>query len=103
MNIFSICIYTCPLNIQSDLSIAQTKLGLKSRTFSKINKLPTFSEINLARVLPLHKSGSKTCIDNYRPVSILCVLSKVLEKHIYKHFYRFLTKYDMLSEYQSGF
>ena len=57
----------------------------------------------LARVLPLHKSGSKTCIDNYRPVSILCVLSKVLEKHIYKHFYRFLTKYDMLSEYQSGF
>ena len=37
----------------------------------------------LARVLPLHKSGSKTCIDNNCPVSILCVLSKVLEKHIY--------------------
>ena len=46
----------------------------------------------LARVLSLHKSGSKTCIDNYRPVSILCVLSKVLKKHIYEHFYRFLTK-----------
>ena len=44
MNIFSIYIYTCRVNIF--LSTAQTDLGLRSRTFSiKINKLPTFSEI----------------------------------------------------------
>ena len=44
MNIFSIYIYTCPYIV---IPTAQTDLGLRSRTFSlKINKLPTFSEIN---------------------------------------------------------
>ena len=41
MNIFSIYIYACPVNIIA-ISTAQTDLGLRSRTFSlKINKLPT--------------------------------------------------------------
>ena len=40
MNMFSIYIYTCPVNIV--ISTAQTDLGLRSRTFSlKLNKLPT--------------------------------------------------------------
>ena len=47
MNIFSIFIYTCPVNIV--ISTAQTDLGLRPRIFSlKINKLPTFSEITQA-------------------------------------------------------
>ena len=33
-----------------------------------------------ARVLPLHKSGSRSDPDNYRPISILCSLSKIIEK-----------------------
>ena len=42
MNIFSIYIYTCPVNTQTDL-------GLRCRTFSpEINTLPTFSEITQA-------------------------------------------------------
>ena len=48
MNIFSVYIYTCPMNKHCHLT-AQTDLGLRSRTFSlKINKLPTFSEITQA-------------------------------------------------------
>ena len=47
MKIFSIYIYTCPVNITYIvISNAQTDLGLRSRTFClKINKLPIFSEI----------------------------------------------------------
>ena len=33
-----------------------------------------------ARVLPLYKSGGRENLDNYRPISILPVLSKILEK-----------------------
>ena len=33
-------------------------------------------------IVPIHKSGSKTDIKNYRPISLLCILSKILEKLI---------------------
>ena len=35
----------------------------------------------LAKVIPIHKSDSKLDVSNYRPISILPVLSKVFEKH----------------------
>ena len=38
------------------------------------------SELKLANVLPLFKSGDAMLFNNYRPVSLLCTLSKVFEK-----------------------
>ena len=38
------------------------------------------TELKIANVLPLYKSDDPFCFDNYRPVSLLCVLSKVFEK-----------------------
>jgi hypothetical protein len=35
-----------------------------------------------ARVKPLHKKGSPLLVGNYRPVSILSVVSKILEKKV---------------------
>ena len=40
---------------------------------------------------------------NYRPISILPILSKVLERHVFNAFYEFLTTNDLLSPNQSGF
>ena len=51
----------------------------------------------------MHKSGSKTNTDNYRPISVLCVLTKIIERHVHKHFYNFLDQYNLISEFQSGF
>ena len=45
----------------------------------------------------------KKNIDNYRPVSILCILSKVLEKHISDSFKHFLDLHKIISTNQSGF
>jgi len=39
-------------------------------------------QLKLARVIPLHKGGSKDCPNNYRPVSILPTLSKIFERHV---------------------
>ena len=37
-------------------------------------------KLKYARVLPIHKSGDKTNINNYRPISILSFFSKVFER-----------------------
>jgi len=34
-------------------------------------------------IVPIHKSGPKPDIKNYRPISLLCILSKLLERLIY--------------------
>ena len=38
---------------------------------------------NEAKITPLHKGGPSEEVNNYQPISILTVLSKVLEKHVY--------------------
>ena len=41
------------------------------------------SERKLARVIPLHKNGPRNMLNNYRPISILPIVSKVFEKALY--------------------
>ena len=61
------------------------------------------AQLKLARVTPIYKQGSKTDLDNYRPISVLPVISKLLEKHVCKHFIAFLTNHNLLYKCQSGF
>ena len=51
---------------------------------------------------PLFKSGTKEEFNNYRPISILPVLSKILEKHIHDSLMEFLNYFDLLHATQSG-
>ena len=53
------------------------------------------------QVTPIFKDGDKTSIDCYRPISLLCSLSKVLEKVIFDGFYEHVE--DKLSDCQFGF
>ena len=57
----------------------------------------------IARVSPLHKKDSVHELSNYRPISILPVLSKILEKHVSNALCEYLTVNDLLSHKQSGF
>ena len=57
----------------------------------------------VARITPLHKSGDKLNKTNYRPISVLPILSKVLERHIYNSIYSFLKDNNVLYQFQSGF
>ena len=56
-----------------------------------------------AKVIPLYKSGTPSDPSNYRPISILSVLSKPLEKHLNKHIVSHFNRYDLLHSSQSGF
>ena len=56
-----------------------------------------------ANVVPIHKKGDKQIINNYRPISLLPVVSKIFEKIIYNNIYHYLEIEDLLSPHQSGF
>ena len=51
----------------------------------------------------MYKSGNSADASNYRPVSIVSVLSKPLGKHINKHLLLHLNSYNLLHPKQSGF
>ena len=61
------------------------------------------NELKLANVSPLFKSGDPMLFNNYRPVSLLCVLSKVFEKVMYTRLLDFLELRNILIKNQFGF
>lgn len=54
-------------------------------------------------ILPVHKNGDKMAATNYRPISILPALSKILERAINTRLVNYLEKYNLLSNNQYGF
>ena len=56
-----------------------------------------------ADVIPLFKSKDKLNKENYRPISLLLTLSKILKKVVYKHTYEFMEKTQQLYDGQFGF
>lgn len=56
-----------------------------------------------AKVKPLHKKGKKDEISNYRPISLLSTVCKLLEHIVHNHISEFLTAHNALSESQHGF
>ena len=56
-----------------------------------------------AEVIPLYKGKEFDKVVNYRPVSLLITISKVLEKAIYLQVYQFLEQHKFLYNSQYGF
>ena len=56
-----------------------------------------------ALVVPLYKAKSKEIVGNYRPISLLLTISKLIEKIVYKQVYSYLTKTGQLHNSQYGF
>ena len=61
------------------------------------------NKLKIARVVPIFKKGDKNNPGNYRPISILPIISKLFEKLINKSVVDFLEKYEILYEHQYGF
>jgi hypothetical protein len=59
--------------------------------------------LKVAKIIPIHKNGDQRIIANYRPISILSVFSKILEKIMYKRLISFLHKNNILSNEQFCF
>ena len=59
--------------------------------------------MKIARVIPIFKSGDSSLLTNYRPVSVLPVFSKLLEKVVYNRILKYLDKHGILFKNQYGF
>ena len=59
--------------------------------------------LKVAKIIPLPKSNDKSNPDNFRPISLLPLLSKPLERHFHKHLYNYLNGNSLLHINQSGF
>ena len=59
--------------------------------------------LEIAKVTPIFKSGAKDNVSNYRPISILPVFSKVLERIMYNRVYNHLDSKGLLYEKHFGF
>ena len=54
------------------------------------------SQLKIAKVNPIFKSGDNQVFSNYRPISILPSISKILEKIMYNRLFDFVTKMKFL-------
>ena len=61
------------------------------------------SALKLARVTPVHKSGPASDPNNFRPISVLPIISKLLERHICTHLMLYLRSFNLNVSTQSGF
>ena len=61
------------------------------------------SVIKTAKVVPVFKRDSKLDYSNYRPISLLSNIEKILEKLMYKRLYTFLNNSNIIYNLQFGF
>jgi hypothetical protein len=62
-----------------------------------------FPDLMKAKISPLFKKGDKQDIQNYRPIAVLPVFSKILEKIMYNRLLSFLKKFNILTDEENGF
>ena len=61
------------------------------------------SKLKLSKVIPLYKKDLHTNPGNYRPVSLLSIFSKIIEKVMHSRLYSFLDTFHILFDLQFGF
>ena len=61
------------------------------------------SDWKIAKILPLFENGSTDLFENYRPIPILPVTSKVVEKIVHNRLVNYLLESKLLSKRQFGF
>ena len=74
------------------------------KIFQKCIVTGSFPNIwKFANVQPVHKKSNRQIISNYRPISLLPICAKILEKLVFDHVYSYLNVNNLLSKNQSGF
>lgn len=67
-------------------------------------KTGTFPDaMRIAKVIPIYKNGERQAFSNYRPISLLPLFSKILEKVFANRVESFVDKHNLLSIHQYGF
>ena len=60
-------------------------------------------EIKIAKIMPLFKTEDPHLFNNYRPISILPIISKIFEKLVHKRLTKYFKHHNILCDHQLGF
>ena len=60
-------------------------------------------DLKTAKITPIFKDGEKSKYANYRPISVLPTISKILERCVYNQLIRHVESHNILSSQQYGF
>ena len=72
--------------------------------FENILRTSSYPDLwKLANVTPLHKKNDKQLIKNYRPISLIPICGKILEKIIFNSLYNYFNTNNLITKNQSGF
>ena len=83
---------TCKLPILHVIFMASLQQGAVPKDWRSANAVPVFK-----------KGINRLSAENYRPISLTSICSKVLEHIIYKHIMAHCEKRNILVDYQHGF
>ena len=76
----------------------------KRCTYVTLESLTTCpSALKLVRVTFVHKSGPASDPNNFRPITVLPIISKLRERHICTHLMLYLCSFNLIVSTQSGF
>ena len=59
--------------------------------------------LKISKTIPIYKKGSRLLVSNYRPISLLSNLNKILEKIVHSRVYEFLEHFQCIYSLQFGF
>ena len=59
--------------------------------------------LKTTKMIPIFKKGDQQDCNNYRPISLLSNIGKIIEKLIHKRLFKFLNSNNCLFNYQFGF
>ena len=85
------------------MNLNNTYDGTVSRSKASFSSGCVPDQFKIATVIPVHKKDTTTCMNNYRPISLLSVFNKILEKLMHKRLIAFIDKYKILYDKQFGF
>ena len=89
-------------------SVLKTTISYVAEPLANIFNLSLHSGVfpdllKIAKVVPVFKTEDRKLMVNYRPISVLPVFSKILEKIMYKRLITYLENNNILSDKQYGF
>jgi hypothetical protein len=61
------------------------------------------SQLKIAKIIPIYKAGDRTLVENYRPIALLSVISKIYEKVVRKRLIQYLEEANIINPRQYGF
>ena len=80
--------------------LAQPYAILFNRSLAKGYFPPSWKDANL---IPIHKKEEKSLTGYYRPISLLSLVGKTMERCIHKHLYNYVVSHKLITPFQSDF